>query len=90
MVAVAIVLVSAGTTVFLLTRPASDDALYEKGKNQLATGRYAFALKRWKKQQQKILKTPECFCCWLALMLVPIKSTKPGNASIKHSNLVPV
>jgi Flp pilus assembly protein TadD len=49
LVAVAIVLVSAGTTIFLLNRPADDNALYERGRNQLATGQYAFAMKTLEK-----------------------------------------
>ena len=43
--ALTILLVSAGATVFLLTKPADDERLYQEGLRELANGQYAFAVK---------------------------------------------
>ncbi len=44
-VALAILLVSAGVTIFFLTKPGDDELLFREGQHQLANGQYAFAVK---------------------------------------------
>lgn len=44
-VALAILLVSAGATIFFLTKPGDDELLFRDGQKQLANGQYAFAVK---------------------------------------------
>jgi tetratricopeptide (TPR) repeat protein len=44
-VALAILLVSAGATIFFLTKPGDDELLFREGQKQLANGQYAFAVK---------------------------------------------
>src|ERR1700733_12139287 len=43
-VAVVVLLVSAGATVFFLTKAPDDQRLYEQGQHELANGQYAFAV----------------------------------------------
>lgn len=45
LVAVAILLVSAGATIFFLTKAPDDQRLYEQGQRELTNGQYAFAVK---------------------------------------------
>lgn len=40
-----VLLASAGATVFILTRPPDDERLLSKGRQELASGQYAFAVK---------------------------------------------
>ena len=44
-VALAILLVSAGVTIFFLTKPGDDELLFREGQRELANGQYAFAVK---------------------------------------------
>src|SRR4029453_5200903 len=44
-VALAILLVSAGVTIFFLTKPGDDELLLREGQRELANGQYAFAVK---------------------------------------------
>lgn len=44
-IAVVILLVSAGATIFFLTRPSDDERLFQRGQKELANGQYAFAVK---------------------------------------------
>ncbi len=49
LVAITVLLVSAGTTFFLLTRPGQEDKLYRQGLAELDKGQYAFAVGTLKK-----------------------------------------
>ncbi len=44
-VAIFILLVSAGATIFILTKPPDYERLYQQGQRELANGQYAFAVK---------------------------------------------
>jgi tetratricopeptide (TPR) repeat protein len=44
-VALTILLVSAGVTIFFLTKPGDDELLLREGQHELANGQYAFAVK---------------------------------------------
>lgn len=48
-VTLTILLVSAGATVFFLTKPADDELLFQEAQRQLANGQYAFAVKSLEK-----------------------------------------
>lgn len=49
MVALSILLISAGATVFFLTKPGDDDLLFQQAQKELANGQYAFAVKSLEK-----------------------------------------
>lgn len=45
LMAVTVLLVSAGATIFMLTKPPDEERLFTKGKRELANGQFAFAVK---------------------------------------------
>src|SRR5437879_2824979 len=45
LLAILILLVSAGATIFFLTKPPDYERLYQQGQHELANGQYAFAVK---------------------------------------------
>lgn len=58
-VAVVILLLSAGVTIYFLTRPTDDQRLYNEGRQQLESGQYAFALKTLLKAQSATPNNPQ-------------------------------
>ncbi len=58
-VAVVILLLSAGVTIYFLTRPTDDQRLYNEGRQQLESGQYAFALKTLLKAQAATPNNPQ-------------------------------
>ena len=57
----AIVFISAGATVFFLTRPTDGDRLLEEGRKELSLGQYAFAVRTLEQAAAKNSNNPQVF-----------------------------
>jgi tetratricopeptide (TPR) repeat protein len=82
-IAVAIVIISAAITLFLL-RPSNESVLYDKAQKELSSGRYAFAVKELEQLASRSPNDPKVFLA-LARAYVGVDQIDRAWACISHA-----
>ncbi len=82
--AVTVLLVSAGATIFFLTKTPDDERLFIQGKKELANGQYAFAVKTLEKTAALRSKDPRVFLA-LARAYVGVDQVTKAHDAISQA-----
>lgn len=82
--AVTVLLVSAGATIFFLTKTPDDERLFSQGKKELANGQYAFAVKTLEKAAALRSKDPRVFLA-LARAYVGVDQVTKAHDAISQA-----
>lgn len=82
--AVTVLLVSAGATIFFLTKTPDDERLFVKGKKELANGQYAFAVSTLEQAAALRTKDPRVFLA-LARAYVGVDQVEKAHDAISQA-----
>ncbi len=82
--AVTVLLVSAGATIFFLTKTPDDERLFTQGRKELANGQYAFAVKTLEKTAALRSKDPRVFLA-LARAYVGVDQVTKAHDAISQA-----